>query len=1010
MATRPKRRFCRICRICFRRLRITVWFVLFVLLSAVVYLNQVGLPDFAKRPLLQKLRDLGVELQFSRIRLRWYQGIVADNVRFERADEPQGPQLTLREVQVLLNFKALTHLKFQVDALALRRGRLVWPLSGTNQPSRELAVEKIETDLRFLPDDQWALDNFKAAFAGAKIRLSGIITNASSIRDWKFVQQAQPAQGVSAVALQQRVGRLADHLERIRFSSPPELILDIRGDARDLQSFGAMMLLAAPGADTPWGSVAQARFNGRIFPAATNGMSRAELHLEAAEAQTPWAVITNLVMGLQLVSFPSKTNLLEADLQVSARSATTQWGGASHPRFGAHWVQAVPEPVPLSANGWLECEDARTQWAVARQLEVYGDLSGSLEKDRVTAVDPAWDSWTNLQPYLFNCQCRLKHLEVSNLVAEAVAFEARWHNPNLTLTNLDVQLYDGTFKGRAGLDVANREFTSSLASDFDLQKIAPVLPPAAQQWLKQVSWKRAPRLYGDLSVVLPDWTNRQPDWSAEVLPTLRSSGVVDFDQGVAYQQKLQASSAHSHFIYSNLSLHLPDLTIIRPEGRLRAEHRADGRTKDFYWHVTSTVDVQAVRPLLNSQAQETFGLFTFTRPPVIEGEIWGRSNAPERTGFKGRVALTNFTFRGQSISGLQTSLQYSNQLLQFFEPRIQCGTQRASADGLAADFNAQLVYLTNGFSTVDPMVITRAIGAHVAHAIEPYRFVSPPTGHVQGTIPMYGEEQADLHFDLDGGPFYWWKFNLPHIKGHVHWAGESLTMSDVQADFYGGKAAGAAKFDFRPEKGTDFLFAVGVTNVQLHALMGDLSLETNNLEGFVSGALSVTKANTDDWRTVNGYGETNLRDGLLWDIPLFGIFSPVLNGVSPGLGNSRASAATCSFVITNGVVFSQDFDIHCTGMRLKYRGTVDLESRLNAKVEAELLRDMWLVGPFVSTLLWPVTKMFEYKVNGTLETPKMEPVFIVPKIMLMPFHPFRTFKGPRPEENSSPHTNSPPTP
>src|SRR3974390_2023414 len=134
MATRPKRRFWQICGIYFRRFRITVWFVLFVLLSAFIYLNQVGLPDFIKGPLLQKLHDRGLDLQFSRLRLRWYQGIVADNARFERADEPLGPQLTVGEVQVLLNLRALRRFKFQVDALVLRRGRLNWPIPRTNQP------------------------------------------------------------------------------------------------------------------------------------------------------------------------------------------------------------------------------------------------------------------------------------------------------------------------------------------------------------------------------------------------------------------------------------------------------------------------------------------------------------------------------------------------------------------------------------------------------------------------------------------------------------------------------------------------------------------------------------------------------------------------------------------------------------------------------------------------------------------------------------------------------------
>ncbi len=275
---------------------------------------------------------------------------------------------------------------------------------------------------------------------------------------------------------------------------------------------------------------------------------------------------------------------------------------------------------------------------------------------------------------------------------------------------------------------------------------------------------------------------------------------------------------------------------------------------------------------------------------------------------------------------------------------------------------------------------------------------------------MNGEAAADLQFDVDGGPFTWWKFKIPHLTGHVHWMGKQLTLSNVRADFYGGQAAGAARFDFPPSPGTDFKFAVGATNVQLHALMADLASPTNRLEGWLSGALSVTKANTEDWRTVNGYGEVTLRDGLLWDIPLFGIFTPVLNSISPGFGNSRAGGGSCGFVITNGFIFSNDLEIRSTAMRLKYNGTVDLQSAVNARVEAELLRDVWTVGPLVSALFWPVSKLFEYKITNTLGDPKLEPVFLVPRLVLFPLHPLRTLKNLLPEESSGTRTNAPPLP
>src|SRR5437868_1023237 len=103
MAAKQKRRFWRVCRVYFRHFRISVWLLVLAVLGAVIYVNQVGLPEFAKRPLLRKLRARGVDLQFSRLRVSWYQGIVAENVHFGPAGQALSPNLTVGEVQVHLN-------------------------------------------------------------------------------------------------------------------------------------------------------------------------------------------------------------------------------------------------------------------------------------------------------------------------------------------------------------------------------------------------------------------------------------------------------------------------------------------------------------------------------------------------------------------------------------------------------------------------------------------------------------------------------------------------------------------------------------------------------------------------------------------------------------------------------------------------------------------------------------------------------------------------------------------
>jgi hypothetical protein len=55
-----------------------------------------------------------------------------------------------------------------------------------------------------------------------------------------------------------------------------------------------------------------------------------------------------------------------------------------------------------------------------------------------------------------------------------------------------------------------------------------------------------------------------------------------------------------------------------------------------------------------------------------------------------------------------------------------------------------------------------------------------------------------------------------------------------------------------------------------------------------------------------------------------------------------------------------------------------------------------------------VTKLFEYKMTGTLDQPKAEPLYVLPKILLLPFHPFRTLKELLTEEEKNPAEKPPP--
>jgi len=992
-------------RVWFRRLRIAAWLLLLAAVCAGLYLNRVGLPEFLKQPLLEQLRQRGVELQFTRLRWAWYRGLVADNVRFGRTAEAALPVLTARQAELRLDPRSLARLQVAVTGLILRQGHCAWTVSGPGEPPRQLTVQNIQAELRFLPGDVWSVEHFQARLAGVDCRASGALTNASALRQgsgWP-----RPA-GAPVLPLAARLRQWSQWLEPVRFPAPPSLLLELHGDARDLPGLVVNLTLSAPGAVTPWGQFTQGRLVASLRPHPAAALALAQVSLEAASADTPWARVQDLQLTLRGSAAGAADQPVRAQLELRAAHVRTDWLAATNAQFSAHWLHAFTNPIPLAGQGELLAAGLATPWGSGRDARLSLTLAAA---PHAPPGQPDWAWWTNLQPYALEWRATVRSFHSASLAAQALDCHGSWRAPQLTVSNLSAHLHGGALQGRAQLDVATRALRFALVSSLDPHGLAPLLPEQTRRWLEKCAWADAPHLRASGTLRLPAWTDRQPDWQGKVWPTCCLAGEFALTNG-AYLGR-PADWARSRVTLTNRVWQLPDLEVGRPEGQLRLAYQLDDRTGDYSWRVHSTVDPRWVRPLLASPQQAGLDLFTFTHPPVVEGEVWGRRHAPDRIGFRGRVALSNFTFRGETVSALVSGLAYTNQYLELLEPRLWRGTEHLRAAGVAVDFAARRVHITNGIALADATALARAIGAKTARTLQPYHFSQPPRLRVEGTAPFRGSRGADLVCDVAGGPFRWWRFSLPEIAGRVHWHDFQVTLTNVSAAFYEGRAAGWGVFDSAADPGTDCRFQLAVSNVNFRALMADLSARTNRLEGTLQGSLTVTRGNSADWRSWNGHGRLALRDGWIWEIPLFGVLSPVLDAIVPGLGNSRVSEGTMQFDLVNGVVSLDTLEMRAPAMRLQYRGTVDLEGRVDAVVRAELLRDAPLVGRVVSLALWPLAKALEYKITGTLQSPNSQPLYI-PRLLLLPLNPFRLvqelFSADSARSNAPPAEPAPPAP
>jgi hypothetical protein len=186
-----------------------------------------------------------------------------------------------------------------------------------------------------------------------------------------------------------------------------------------------------------------------------------------------------------------------------------------------------------------------------------------------------------------------------------------------------------------------------------------------------------------------------------------------------------------------------------------------------------------------------------------------------------------------------------------------------------------------------------------------------------------------------------------------------------------------------------------------------LSGKTNKLEGKVDLEAHITSGNSKYLGSINGYGFVKVHDALLWDLPMFGMFSPMLNAISPGAGNSRAYEAKGTYAIVNGNIYTDDLEIRAKGYRLLYKGYIGLDKHVDAKVEAQLLRDT-VLGPILRYALAPLTKLFEYHITGTINQPVKEPMY-VPKFLMKILRPFHTIKQMKqPGEKAPPNPEFPP--
>ncbi|MGC8988813.1 MAG: AsmA-like C-terminal region-containing protein [Verrucomicrobiia bacterium] len=1031
---------------CFRRVRLAILAAILFLVLFLLAIGKIAAPGFITAWIRSAAHAHGINLEFKRVVWRWYRGIVAEQVIIQPATNSNIFKASMEELVLDMDWsRLLTERRLDIDGIQLSQGHATLSVPANTQSTETVELNEIAARLRRRSTNAWELEELHARAFGARFDARGVLTNLAAL-----TKHAAPKKGATneIPAWQTRLAEFVRVSSQFELDAPPEFHLRFSGDIAQTEGFSGVLKARIPGVRGSWGRTTDSQLEIDLVPdSSPEHTPTPHVAFCSRRMETKLAAFDDLQFFASLPRIPSGPSNLDVTWQITA-------AGVSMPNCRLENVSATGStrphtafPLTFRTSIEMRCAAIETKWFSAgsntttatllhsatnamlqevlvesRANNVSSEHGNAAEAMLTAKLTPHRSGQLLTQDDDASAPCLAVNqidlsiagtgIDSARIPVTQFMCNAKWIAPELHVQHLEAQLPTGTLTVRpATLNTQNRRLTATLHSNFDPHSIEPLLSEKAQQWLQQFDWKQPPEVDASITIPLPETAGASFDWQTD-LPQKAQLTATLHGSNVSYRA-VPIEYAALKVSLSNEVLHLTDFSVVRPEGQAQLEYQLHTRTREFNWNVNGSLSPKEIGPAISRDAPQLLSMFDFSQPTKVVGKVWGCWKPPERIECALAVTAANFSFRGEPVDHLDAFVCSSNKILSASNVSIQTGNEWIKAPTVNLDFEIPRVCLSNAQCCIDPLKVARAIGSNVVSALEPYRFGNPPLAKVSGVI-TFPEHRArpDIVFDVAGGPFHFWRLNASEVAGVVHWQEDRLLITNLAASLCQGRLTGNVRAEFHQTNDTMIQFSSRLVNADLRLLARDLLEHPANIEGTVSANFNVVNGHASDVRTWSGYGDIEMRDGSLWDLPIFGILSPILNTVIPGLGNSKARSASATFTLDNSVLRTDNLAIDAGPARLRYHGKTDLEGRVDARAEAEILASTPLVGPFISLALTPLSKVFIFQVNGTLAKPELEPVY-VPRLfmhLLRPFHTLRSlFPGgteSTPQQNTRPEQNN----
>lgn len=543
------------------------------------------------------------------------------------------------------------------------------------------------------------------------------------------------------------------------------------------------------------------------------------------------------------------------------------------------------------------------------------------------------------------------------LQGEGAEFNARYAERRIEIDELSISGPPGTaFLLSASCDLNKRLLTFDLSNSVDLAPLlGELLPP---DLVAEVSIRSGPFLEVSGTASL----------EGEQL-----SGHVSgsFSVGGIEARGIRMDTVKSDFAWRDGAVYLLGLEARRGDEKVTAD--VWHQEADFRVRGESTLLPSTIAPVLSARDREVVSRLEFEDLPTIRADLSGsRPNLDHLSG-TGSIRLGRTAFQGGWLDSATAKVELSDRVLTYSDLEVRRPEGRGSGT-FVYDFGRGQVGFRDFRSTMMPVEVLKWAGPQIQQAATPYRFTTPPSATLNGTVAMRDPDATALTVDFSAtGPIRYEllgkSLTFDDASGRLQVKGRDIFVRLPELSIYGGKAN--FQIDVLQTASPKIYRArVSGSGVDFESLTG-LYFGYRESEGKLSGQFD-WKSPLQDSEALIGSGEVRVRDGNVFAIPIFGPLSVVMNEIIPGAGYQNARNATASFTIEDGTLNTQDLEVDGRGFGMfgegdlyLFRDQMDFSMRINAKGVPGII-------------LFPVSKVFEYVSDGTMSDPKWRPK-IVPK-------------------------------